>query len=256
MKTLRIAIPYPNHSDITEPCKQSIANLIEASKRGHLPFHLQVKTAQCSRVSLGRNDLINDGKSYKKKQTEFDYDRILFIDADQSFDVDNVIKLWETLETTHAEVISAVTNPRNFLNKFNVGIFGDDGFTTPMDRMINSDIDNKDIVIVDWCGAAFLMIDVSVLRAVEYPWFEERYISIGDEVHSIGEDVMFCHKLKALDIVLLADLNNFVEHHVDTKESDVKANLIKLWKEEIINACTIQILNTEKLMEELCNKMG
>lgn len=252
MKTLRIAIPYPNHSDITEPCKQSIAKLIEASKLGHLPFHLQIKTAQCSRVSLGRNDLINDGKSYKKHQTEFDYDRILFIDADQSFEVENVIRLWGALENTHAEIISAVTNPRNFLNKFNVGMFGDDGYTTPMDRMVDSDIENKDVAILDWCGAAFLMIDVNVLQTMEYPWFEERYISIGDDVHSIGEDVMFCHKLKKLDITLLVDLNNFVEHHFDIKPMDVKASMIKKWKDEFINSVSTQLLSTEKLMEELC----
>ena len=150
MKVLRVAIPYPNHSDITEPCKKSVYKLIEASQKGQLPFDLQIKTAQCSRVSLGRNDLINDGQSYKKKQSEFPYDRILFIDADQSFEVENVVTLWNALEVKDSKIITGVTNPRNFLDKLNVGSFGDDGYTTPMNRMTNSDIEDKIITLVDW----------------------------------------------------------------------------------------------------------
>jgi len=249
MKVLRVAIPYPNHSDITDPCKKSLYKLIEASKQGLLPFELQIKTAQCSRVSLGRNDLINDGKSYKKIQTEFPYDRLLFIDADQSFEVENVVRLWNTSEATQFKVVTGVTNPRNFLNKLNIGEFGDDGYTTPMDRMYDSDTVRSSVLdTVDWCGAAFLMIDASVLSAVEYPWFEERYISIGDEVHSIGEDVMFCHKLKEQGIPLLADISNFVVHHFDIKPSDVMQQKIQQWKQFNLD----MIDSTEKLMQELC----
>lgn len=240
MRTLRVAVPFPNHSDITAPCRNSLFELIKASQRGELPFNVQLKTAQCSRISLGRNDLINDGKSRQEVQTEFDFDRILFIDADQSFSVHDVVALWDMYDRASKQygcVVTGVTNPRNFTEKLNVGLFAEDGYTTPFDRMLDSDCD-KNIYNVDWCGAAFLMIDSDILRVIKYPWFEEKYVTIEGFVNSIGEDVMFCKKLKDAEIKVFANTNIFVEHHFDnashTSTSKSK-EFIESWFAESVN---------------------
>lgn len=84
------------------------------------------------------------------------------------------------------------------------------------------DWEEGELVEVDATGGGCLMFDMNVFRKIPYPWFEVKKQKGGEVV---GEDILFCQKLKAAGYKIFVD-SSLECGHMTTMIVNRKTNLL------------------------------
>jgi len=163
---------------------------------------------QYSPVSVARNKCV-------EAFIEQGYDYLFFIDADTVPPVDAIKKLLAAKK----KIISGVTCNLKLC---------DDGLLRPAPMVMKyADPNNPDdgllpivrqsgIEEVDGFGMSCCMIHKSVFDGFKKPWFTEQFVAEKGK-KAIGEDLLFCRKLKEKGFKLYADFSIHCDHHKMTK---------------------------------------
>jgi len=145
------------------------------------------------------------------------YDYLFFVDADTVPPPDAIKKLL----AADKQIISGVTCNLKLC---------EDGMLRPAPMVMNyvdpNDPDEglmpvvkeKGIEEVDGFGMSCCMIHKSVFEGWEAPWFTEQFVAEKGK-KAIGEDLLFCRKLKEKGIPLFAEFSVHCDHHKMTKIS-------------------------------------
>lgn len=122
---------------------------------------------------------------------------VLWLDADMGFPADAAIRL-----ATHEKSIVAsncvMRDPRLLFTAFKNGARVDSTASSGLDA-------------VDQVGMAVMLMRTDIVAGLNRPWFEHGRTDAGGD---IGEDVMFCRKLRAAgqDIYIDHDLSKEIGH--------------------------------------------
>lgn len=163
-----------------------------------------------SPVSVARNLCV-------KEFLNQNYDYLFFVDSDTVPPIDAINKLL----AADKKVISGVTCNLKLCN---------DGLLRPAPMVMRyADPKNPDdgllpitkpdgIEEVDGFGMSCCMIHKSAFDGMEEPWFTERFVAEKGQ-KAMGEDLLFCKKLKDKGVPLYADFSIHCDHHKMTKIS-------------------------------------
>jgi glycosyltransferase involved in cell wall biosynthesis len=161
-----------------------------------------------SPVSVARNKCVEE---FLRQ----DYDYLFFVDADTVPPPDAIQKLL----AADKKIISGVTCNLKLC---------EDGLLRPAPMVMRyADPKNPDeglvpivkpsgVEEVDGFGMSCCMIHKSAFEGMEEPWFTEKFVAAKGE-KAMGEDLIFCRKLKEKGIPLFADFSVNCDHHKMTK---------------------------------------
>jgi len=134
------------------------------------------------------------------------FDKALFLDIDHRHKPDTISRLI----SHELPIVSGLSFRRSY--PYDPIIFEQDG-----DKFKNITQWNKNELIgVDAVGAASLLVDISVFKEINYPWFEMNY-RFGDGV--VSEDFAFCLKAKQAGYKIYCD-TGCDNKHLGTIEID------------------------------------
>lgn len=145
------------------------------------------------------------------------YDYLFFVDADTVPPVDAITKLL----AADKKIISGVTcnlklcndgvlRPAPMVFKQMKNDSWEDGMTAVLQE--------KGIEEVDAFGMSCCMIHKSAFDGMKEPWFTEQFV-VPEGKKAIGEDFIFCKKLKDAGHKLYADMSIHCDHHKKVKVS-------------------------------------
>lgn len=156
---------------------------------------------------------------------EVTYDKIIWIDSDISWEVDDFMKLYES----DKDVVSGI-----YLN--------DKG--TPMFSMLSEEIDMTAMILsgkefpVAATGFGFIAIKSGIFEKIQRPWFDLVFNKLVSEdgremLIPFGEDYSWCNKARAAGFDIFIDPTIKLNHHkkitINAKEilrkTDEKATL-------------------------------
>jgi hypothetical protein len=63
-----------------------------------------------------------------------------------------------------------------------------------------------------WCGAGCMLIKAKVFESMEYPWWRNNILRVGDQADICTEDVSFCQDVRKAGYKVYIDLCNRAEH--------------------------------------------
>lgn len=163
-----------------------------------------------SPVSVARNKCVEEFLNQ-------DYDYIFFVDADTVPPIDAIKRMLAAKK----QIISGVTCNLKLCN---------DGILRPA-PMVMKYVDPKKpeeglkpilkregVEEVDGFGMSCCLIHKSVFKNWEAPWFTEQFVAEKGKP-AMGEDLIFCKKLREKGIKLYADFSINCDHHKMTKIS-------------------------------------
>ena len=176
-------------------------------------------------LCLGGNNL--KGIQQKPFNGEINYDFIMWIDANQVFNVDSCLKLL----TRDADVVSGMylmENAKNFgvVTEWSKSYFEKHGsFEFLSTEEVSSMRKNKQdpLIDVEYTGMGWMMVKKGVFEQLEYPWFRPQMTTMdikdasGNEVRVKEfptEDVFFCRKVKELGMKVQVDTSVIVGNEV------------------------------------------
>jgi hypothetical protein len=197
---IRIALPTPNHSGVSQETRQSIDTLL---KSGIADF--EVYEVQSTYPAQGRNAAIDEKESHDIHPALGDWEYILTVDADMKFTPENVAKLI----AINNDIVSTSYIRRDHPEQIVAGYWSDESgpeFLTPK---------ATGLMAIDFVGNGLCLIRRSVFETLEFPWFENITIRRGNKATEVGEDVYFCKKAKAAGLNIFVDCDNRVEHLVN-----------------------------------------
>jgi len=193
MGNINIAIGLPCNWDFLST--KFFESWIELKKPQH-----SVIIGNRGRVDDQRNSIIH---AVLKDGT---FSHILFLDTDHRHHSDTILKLL----SHDKDIVSGLSFRRSY--PYDPIIFEQDG-----DKFKNIIQWNKnELIEVDAIGAASLLVDVSVFKEINYPWFEMNY-RFGDGV--VSEDFAFCLKAKQAGYKIYCD-TGCDNKHLGTIEID------------------------------------
>jgi len=217
---VRLATPVANGVEPHGEYTRSLHELIRAHEKGLLPFALDILRLPCSHLPSGRDKLVRamrDGMggisptiSNKISQSVFDFDFLLFLDADQDLTVGQAVHLFDECKK-HGGPVAAVTHPRGCRGFLNAGPWRDG---IPGMVQLTPAPQKRGTRVVDWAGTGCMMIPSDVFRALPFPWFRDRVIYAGEEeAFYTGEDVGFCISCGEHGIPIRAAFGIYVNHY-------------------------------------------
>jgi hypothetical protein len=194
---VKVVIPFYSEFNAVKPG-------LKALKESGILFDVQPVQGPC--VHNNRNLGINAGRSQATFQGAVEgYTHYLFIDSDISFTPAHV-----HVALKHKAPVVALPYLRH----------EDDGFYQVGELGLNYRIEKRydkyerGFRHVSFAGAGFLLVDSAVFASLKFPWFHHSAITIGEESFSVGEDVIFSHKLVAAGIPILCDFDYPVQHRL------------------------------------------
>ena len=151
------------------------------------------------------------------------YDYLFFVDADTVPPADAIIKLLNALEEskTNKKIISGVTCNLKLCN---------DGVLRPApmvfrrtegdswEKGMSAVLQETGIEEVDAFGMSCCLMHKSVFNGMKEPWFTEKFV-VPEGEKAMGEDFIFCKKLKDAGHKLYADMSIHCDHHKQVKVS-------------------------------------
>ena len=140
-----------------------------------------------------RNFIINNILKYTDE-----YTHILFLDVDHRFPSDTIIKLLNH----NKPIVSGLSFRRTA--PYNPVIFNWDESIEEYETI--EEWEDNSLIEVDATGGACLLVDINVLKKMDFPYFEfySGYDRNGRKIR-ISEDLYFCKKLKELGYKIYVD---------------------------------------------------
>lgn len=202
---IRVCVPFYSEFEFAK------SGLKECLKCSEIEF--SVEPRQGTIISRLRNSLLNDGKSKKVSQSPVsNFDYFLFVDSDIGFTLDNVLKLL----SQDKEIIASPYLCHDNNGTYQCGVFYSD---QPGNIKYRYTIYEKGTKEVDFVGAGFLLIKRSALEKIEFPWFREMLLEVGQDADIIGEDIGFCLNARKSGLKVYCDFDNPVKHNLRTANS-------------------------------------
>ena len=197
---IRVCIPF--YSDFETP-KPGLRTLNK--------FIFEICPRQGTYIADARNSFINDNKSNKIKQDPLNYEWFLFIDSDIGFTKDDVNRLLEHKK----EIISLPYKTHKDPTVYQCGYF------TNIQGNIKERISEKEkgLKEVDFSGAGMLLVNRSVFCKLDYPWFKDYTLTVGDSAVHVGEDISFCVSAKRAGYKIYCDLDYPVYHKLRNQDN-------------------------------------
>lgn len=193
---LRFVIPFYTEFDAVKPGLRSL-------KSSGLAF--DYVPCQGPYVHSNRNNGVNDKRSDKTRQEPLEgYSHFLFQDSDMSSAPHHI-----NIALRHNAPVVALPYLRHEAD----GTY-QAGELDPDKPLIASYYSRgeRGAKHVTFCGGGFLLVERHVFAELDYPWFHHSVLTVGENSYSVGEDVIFCSKLRAAGIPILMDFDYPVPH--------------------------------------------
>lgn len=185
-------------------------------------YEIGFRAAKGFDISSNRNWCVNRGLSYFVKQTEsfiFDFDVLFFIDADIEYEYNDISRILQR-HSEHPDAVIGGSYQGRKSDGYTAGMF-----SSEQPGAISLPLDSKGLHKVDYTGAGFCLIPVSVFTKIQYPFFWTYYedYKIADPFHDneerlarfpISEDCYFCKQCKWEDIEVFTDTDVVLKHHL------------------------------------------
>jgi hypothetical protein len=193
---IRIVIPFYSEFDTAKPGLRSLLG-------SGLSFELH--PVQGALVHNNRNAGVNNQRSYQTFQLPVEgYTHFLFIDSDIGFSPAHV-----HLALKHsADIVTLPYLTHENLDTYQVGEL-EPNKTRIIKKYAKSE---RGLRHVSFTGAGFLLVARHVFADLAYPWFHCGMVEEGSESRTVGEDVMFCTKVRDRGYSILCDFDHPVFH--------------------------------------------
>lgn len=204
MNNVKLAIASPlSHNSIPLPFFESYLAMVKPYK------HMFLHAGGYQGVDHMRNQLIDGAIKY-------DCTHILFLDIDHRHHPETISKLF----SHNKPIVSGLSYMR-------VEPFEPCMFT----GMINKyetirEWEENSLIEVDSVGAACLLVDMKVFNKIKWPYFCFLPNPVPEIPYSIGEDVVFCNKLKQAGYKIYID-TSCTNHHIG--QIEVNGDVYKKW---------------------------
>jgi len=203
---IRVVVPYPNSGAIHPRCQASLDALAACDK-----VEAAVVTARGSSISYNRNIGIIGHNPPTVKQSNFDFDYVLSVDADIAFTVDDVLRLL----ARDVDIVSGAYTARADCEKYVAGHLREAPRGRPVSHLPVGAF--KGCLPVDWVGAGFTLIKRSVFEQVKFPYYCERVMPYTNDdgedcAEWVGEDIGFSINAREEGFGIYVDCDVVVEH--------------------------------------------
>jgi hypothetical protein len=164
-------------------------------------YNSMVTTAREATI-MGSNNL--NIYTNKPLNGEVTYDKIMWIDSDISWTIEDFMKLYSSKD----EIISGL-----YFNESMTPMCSKNGEGVNLADYIKT----GEKVEIDGVGFGFLCVKSGVFENVKRPWFETKLIPIDEKnpsfVVPLGEDFSWCLKAKDAGYKILLDTSVLLSHH-------------------------------------------
>ncbi|MCL2689488.1 MAG: hypothetical protein FWE57_06540 [Chitinispirillia bacterium] len=230
---IRVCVPYPNHGSISPETQKSLGLLKQCSD-----IFVEIMEIQGSSISFIRNVGVNRGASERVKQSGFDYDYYLSVDADISFTPEHLLQLIKR----DLDVVGAAYQYRKQTDLLVAGYFANSEGVVRVEEFLP--IDTLGLKEVDWIGAGFTLIKKRVLETMDYPWYREQIVEFNDAKGEksavwVGEDVGLCLGARKKGFKIYCDCDCHVRHLVNSGSQAPKSSLLNKDSYTIDEAATL-----------------
>lgn len=159
---------------------------------------------------------VRRGVNQKPWDGKVEYDYIFWIDSDQVFEPEDVMKLiahkkdivggiYKMDRGTHYAIVENWDEERFLKN-------GSFDFMTEADMQKHRD-SGKKLLDVAYCGFGFLCVKKGVFESIEYPWFRPMHFVMDNGVEEFAsEDVSFSRRITQRGYDIFIDINCRVGH--------------------------------------------
>ena len=176
-------------------------------------------------LCLGGNNL--KGVEQKPFNGEVDYDYVMWIDANQVFNVDSFLKLLvRDIDVVSGMYLMENTKEFAVVKEWSKSHFEKHGgfeflSTEEVSLMIKKE--QEPLLDVEYTGMGWMLVKKGVFEKMEYPWFRPEMTTMnitdpsGNEIkvkEFTTEDVFFCRKVKELGFKVLVDTSVIVGNEV------------------------------------------
>ena len=138
-----------------------------------------------------RNWLCTDGGGYTNPTKLIDkFDNLVWIDADQQF---NYQQLCTLLESGHDFCSGWYIKELSGLAM--IADWDEDYFESNLHMKFHHQDEirqREEPFEASYCGFGFTKVSSNIMRELEYPYFRQRMVTIGDHSENCSEDVTFC----------------------------------------------------------------
>lgn len=189
---MRLVIGGPARDTTPASFAQDLANLAMFTKE-HGPWTwVQIDFQPATYVHVGRETVL------RRALEMWNATQVLWLDTDMEFPADTALRLAQH----HRSIVACNCVMRAERTLFTARRHGQVVETMP---------ESSGLALVDTVGPAVMLMRTDVVAGLDRPWFEHGRNAAGED---IGEDVMFCRKLRAAgqDIYIDHDLSKEIGH--------------------------------------------
>lgn len=211
-KPLRIIFCLPGPSFSHNFLMSWTELLREVFVKGHTPY---ISCQQDSVVYYVRNKCLGGdvlrGKDQKPFNGQIAYDYMMWLDSDMVFQAKDFFKLL----SWNKNIVSGMYKSKGGQVFTTVEKWDEEYFkkTGSFQFMTDKDIKGKkDLIDVAYTGFGFILFKYGVFEALEYPWFQPIFHTIGNARDFSSEDVSICRLLKEKNYKIYVDPTVRVGH--------------------------------------------
>lgn len=186
---MKINLMLPGN-DFTQRNVQSLLNLLEVFRERLVDYELFWRYS--SDIYGLRNGIVQKNGVKDVPFAGEPYDYMMWIDSDVEYTPDDVFELMYA----DKDIISGLV-PIGPDERVAVGKYIMEGDRVGM-AYLRGRVDHEELLEMDFCGFAFVLIKAGVFESIGFPWFQTTRISFGDQMIETSEDVGFCFRAKEL----------------------------------------------------------
>jgi hypothetical protein len=198
----RIAISLPRginkEETVVWPC---ILKLQEAFGE-----YCEIRESYGPFIDANRNKCVSKDFLNINWTKDSNFDHILFVDDDISFNINDFVKL-----LSHNKPIIAGYYQWRDRPQYGVAGGGDEKEDWSWEK--------TGVHIADFCGGGFLLVKREVFDEVKRPWFSHGYIGNSEgQLAVVGDDITFCNNASNTGYKIFIDCDCKVEHVFEKKQ--------------------------------------
>lgn len=240
---VRIAIPA--YSGLTSHTKKSVDKLLLHGIDGY-DLKLVIKSENCN-IGDARCRLVNDGNSNKKLQSDFNFDYIFFVDDDIEFQPEQFFGI---LNLAKKHGIASGFYPVLSGCEESLWLAGNWGLyngkevigCTHSDKRLKSY--HNGIYSADWIGLGFCCVKSEVFRKIEFPWFYNILVELGENIYQCTEDIIFCDKVNKAGYKIYVDTSIRLKHFKESRVIKYKERISQMEQQKLdLNAICFEAQN-------------